>query len=274
VLQSNGVPLRMPVKGPASRSSGLTLSIDSRWTNSYGYQPVEVTVMSATPTRADRTIDIQLHAGWNNSVCAVQTVELPTGSMSATATMLLPVFQSNANNVMWWDVSVDGRKDKDLSAEQNSSFSWAARSTGVSSNLSFLVVGPPQSNRTLVSTNATEFEALSLEMSKLPTHWIAYTALDVVALSQSELEELRTKQPEVFTAICRWVRAGGQLWVSDAGSELENLPALSKLLRLERLCRKRTRLRTKNARRKTILQRKPMKQRWPKTSHRSMNLKT
>ena len=232
VVQINGNPLQMPMKRPVSRTSGLILKIDPRWSNSYGYHPVQVTVASPAPSKRDRVVRIQLHSGWMSSVCAEQTIELPAGSASVTATVSLPVFQSPSNNYMWWDVWVDGVKDKDLSADRSSSFAWMGRSTGVSSNLSFLVAGLPGSDRVLVATNATEFEVLSLTLGNFPTRWIDYTAFDVVALSLPEVELLRTQQPEAFNAIYRWVHAGGQLWIGDAGNELENVPAISKLLRL------------------------------------------
>jgi hypothetical protein len=232
VSQYNGNRIQMPQGFAVSRYSGVTLAIDPRWTNSYGYQPVEITVTAAKVLKRDRVIRIQLHTGWMTSVGAEQVFELPAGSTTATATMSLPVFQAATNSYRWWDVWVDGVKDKDLTADRNSPVAWTNRSSGVQSNLSFLVAGPPQSHRSLVATNATEFEVLSLELPKFPTRWIDYEGLDVVALSRADMETLRTKHPDIFSAICRWVRAGGQLWVGDAGQQLENLPQISKQLRV------------------------------------------
>jgi hypothetical protein len=77
-----------------------------------------------------------------------------------------------------------------------------------------------------------EMEVLSLKLSTFPTQWIDYSAFDVVSLSRSEVQQLVTKQPKSWDAICRWVRAGGSLWISDAGKQLEHLPEISKIFNL------------------------------------------
>ncbi len=81
-----------------------------------------------------------------------------------------------------------------------------------------------------MATNAMELDALSLNLSAFPTRWIDYTAFDVVAISLDEARQLAKNQPATFEAIGRWARAGGQLWISDVGKELEHLPEVSKLL--------------------------------------------
>jgi hypothetical protein len=210
----------------------MTLTVDPRWTNGYGYRPVEVTVASTTPATNDHSVTIQLYAGWNRNVIVEQDLRFPRGSTSATTTVSLPSYQTPTNNYFRWEVWVDGVKDKDLSIERGSSMAWMGSSTGTVASLTFLVAGPKQSNRALVGTNSMRFEILTLELAKFPTQWIDYTSLDVVALSLGEAQQLAQQQPAAFDAIARWVRAGGQLWISDVGKELEKLPAVSKLFHL------------------------------------------
>jgi hypothetical protein len=59
-----------------------------------------------------------------------------------------------------------------------------------------------------------------------------YTCLDAATLSLDELTSLKQSNPEAFQSLRLWVRAGGQLWVNDVGTDFERLPELSELLQL------------------------------------------
>jgi len=230
VAQFNGNKIQLPAKRPTSRRSGLTLTVDPRWTNNYGYRPVEITIASPMPTTADHSIRIRLHAGWYRNVSVEQDFDLPLGSTSVTTTVSLPTYQTSMN-YYWWDLWVDGVKDKDLSVDRVASLAFMGGATASSNaSVTFLVAGPQKNHRSLVATNAMELEALSLNLSAFPTRWIDYTAFDVVAISLDEARQLAKNQPAAFEAICRWARAGGQLWISDVGKELEHLPEVSQLL--------------------------------------------
>ena len=231
VIQFNGTETQLPAKFPFSRRSGLRLRVDPRWTNNYGYRPVEVEISSPKPTTSDHLITIQLHAGYNRNISVEQVFEMPAGSTKATTHVSLPVYQAPVNN-FWWDLWVDGVKDKDLSIDRNSPQAWMSSANGSGSNLTFLVAGSNNTNRTLVSTNALELEVLSLNLAEFPTRWIDYTAIDVVSLSLSEVQQLAKQSPTTFDAIRQWVAAGGQLWVSDIGAELEHLPEVSKVFQI------------------------------------------
>ena len=231
VVQFNGTQTQLPLKFPVSRRTGLSLNVDPRWTNNYGYRPVEVTISSPNPTTVDHVITIELHTGHNRNVSVKQSFEMPAGSTKATTTVSLPVFQTPLNN-FFWDLRVDGIKDKDLSVDYKSPQAWMSGATSSGGNLTFLVAGPNKTHRSLVSTNALELEVLSLNLSAFPTRWIDYTAIDVVSLSLAEVQQLAKQSPTTFEAIRKWVAAGGQLWVSDVGAELEHLPDVSTLLQL------------------------------------------
>ena len=231
MVQPNGSVIRLPSKRPFSRMSGLSITVDPRWTNSYGYWPVEVTITSPKATTSDHTITIRLHNGWNRNLSVEQDFVFPTGSKTATTWVTLPVFQTPLS-YFWWEVRVDGIRDKDLSMDRKSPQAWTGGASGTAAGLVFLVAGPNKMNRGLVSTSAMELEVLSLKLSTFPTRWIDYSAFDVVSLSRNEVQQLATKQPAAWDAICRWVRAGGSLWISDAGKTLEHLPEISKIFNL------------------------------------------
>ncbi len=230
VVQFNGNVMQLPQKLPASRQSGLRLSIDARWSNNYGYQPVEVTISSTKPVASEHLVTIQLHAGWNRNISVEQEFELPKGSTKTSTSITLPIYQT-AQNYYWWDLWIDGVRDKDLSIDRVSALSFLGGSgSSADASVNLLVPGPKKNHRLLVTTNPTELEVLSLEISAFPARWIDYTSFDVVAISLGEAQQLANNRPAVFQAICRWVRSGGQLWITDVGAELEHLSEVSKLL--------------------------------------------
>jgi len=230
--QSNGLQLQLPnTPGRYSRRSQLAVMVDPRWTNSFGYWPVEVTVTCAKASTSDRVITINLHSGWNRASSAEQSFVLPAGALSATTSVTLPVFQTPIQK-LWWDLYVNGVKDKDLSIEETSSQAWSVNVSNSGAGVEVLVAGPSKMHRGLVSTSGMEMQVLSLKLSSFPTRWIDYTAFDVVSLSLSEVQQLVKTQPATWAAICDWVRAGGSLWISDAGQQLEHLPEISKLFKL------------------------------------------
>jgi len=228
--QANGARVQTPLHRPLSRRSGLAVAIDTRWANNYGYRPIEVTVTAPKPAPVDRLITIRLYSGSRGTISVEQGLILPGGSTRASTTLAFPQYQRNAMTYFWWDVWVDGVKDRDLSLDQQSAAGWGWG--GVGTGNSFLVAGPANQRRSLVAPSTGEFEVLSLPLSEFPSRWIEYTCLDVVALALSDLQTLSLSHPAAFTALRRWVHAGGQLWVGDAGAKLEQIPQISQLLSL------------------------------------------
>ncbi len=231
IEQVNGNVVSMPLKGAASRKSGLLLSVDTRWANGYGYLPVEVSISSPKPTTADHLITIQLHSGWENEISVEQDFEFPLGLTKASTTVAVPKYEQ-MSNYFWWDVWVDGVKDVDLTLDRVDAVQVMGGSAGSVSGIKFLVAGRSQNHRSLYATNASDFEVLTLKPGAFPRRWIDYTCLDVVSLSTVELQFLSQADPAAFEALERWVRTGGQLWVSDVGDKLDQLPQVSKLLQM------------------------------------------
>ena len=87
----------MPTNFPVSRKNGLSLTIDTRWANNYGYRPIEVTVKSPRPTTADHLITIRIYTGWWSSQRGGMTVEqefeMLKGSTTATTIVACPQYQ-------------------------------------------------------------------------------------------------------------------------------------------------------------------------------------
>jgi hypothetical protein len=240
--QANGARMRTPRNLPVSRQSQLTLTVDTRWANNYGYRPVEVTISSLKPATADRLVTIRLHSGWRGTVNVEQDFELPLGRTSSSMTIAVPQYYAN-DQFFWWDVWIDGIKDRELSLSKNDTVSSFGGNFGSTSGLSFLTVGPfpgaigpnvagTGSPRTLIAPNTFQFDVLSLWISEFPKRWIDYTCLDVVLLSWGELQLISQTNPAAFEALGHWLRAGGQLWVEQVGNKFEELGELSKMFRL------------------------------------------
>jgi hypothetical protein len=227
----------MPVNRPVSRKSKLQLTVDTRWTNNYGYRPVLVTVSSPTPTTSDHLLTIRLHVsgwGWQHGELTVeQDFEFPLGQTSAATSVPCPQFRLDTQ-YFWWEVWVDGAKDNDLSMEEDVAQRTmvAGFASGSRGALSCLVVGPTSPQRTLMAPASMQFDVLSISIADMPRRWIEYSCFDVVSLSLSEIRLLTQSNPEAYQALRRWVRTGGQLWVSDVGANFEQLADLSKLLQL------------------------------------------
>ncbi|HVT29831.1 MAG TPA: hypothetical protein VHE81_17565 [Lacipirellulaceae bacterium] len=231
VSAPNGNLMVVPQQRSGSRQTGLWLFVDTRWVNGYGYRPVKVTVWSPKPTTAGHTITVQLHCGWQRDVSAAQSISLPIGSTRASTNVSIPIYDQNAS-CFWWNVWVDGVKDIDLSLKKEDALGRWGLTNFSSSNLKLLVPGDNSSFRTFSSSNSMDFDVLSLEPTDFPQRWINYSCFDVVSLSTAELQSIAQTNPTAFEAMARWVRAGGQLWVTEVGADLSQLPQVSKLLHL------------------------------------------
>lgn len=231
VSQSNGSVTKMPLKHAASRSNNLSLSIDTRWSQNYGYRPVKITVTSPKALTNDRLINVRLHSGWNGQITAEQEFTLPAGSAMATIILRMPQYQA-ASPFYWWEVRVDGFLDRDLSLRKEEAFLIAQGGYASISGLSFLSMSSSGGQRTLLSPMSMEFEVLSLSAAEFPDRWIDYTCFDSTTLSLDDLLSLKSSNPAAFAAMQDWIRAGGHLWVNNVGDQFERLPELSELLRL------------------------------------------
>lgn len=233
--QQNGAEVQMPTNYPVSPKNGLSLTIDTRWVNNYGYRPIEVTVKSLTPTTADHRITIRIQTSWwgmqRGSMTVEQEFDMLQGSTTATTLVALPQYQLTTQ-YYWWDVWVDGIKDKDLSRDRRAPV--AIVGSGVTPNsataLSVLVVGPNARQPWSTNPNSQDVEAMSLPVRLFPARWIDYTCFDVVSLSRAELQAVAQSNPSALAAIRHWISAGGQLWIGDAGASWEHLPEVSKTL--------------------------------------------
>ena len=124
--------------------------------------------------------------------------------------------------------------DRELGVAESAAGQLVASGSVNSTNtaLKFLMVGPTAQSQRMVGLGSDVFEALVLSIADLPARWIDYTAIDAIALSPQNLNDLAEKRPEVLTAIRRWSRAGGQLWINPVGDNWERIADVERLLEL------------------------------------------
>ncbi len=234
-VQPNGLQVMVPLDGSVSTQNGLRLWLDTRWTDTYGYRPIEAMISSPVPAPTDRLITIRLRAGWWFrrwiDVVVEQDFELPAGSTSATATIPCPQYQTAVHNV-FWDVWVDGERDRELSLGRDAAMNMMTGGGRYGSEFTMLKIGPAAESRQLSTTPNGNVCILSLQSTELPARWLDYTCFDVVCFTCDQLRQLAASNPDAVGALARWVRAGGQLWIENAGAEWEELPAVDELLGL------------------------------------------
>lgn len=74
------------------------------------------------------------------------------------------------------------------------------------------------------------YTLMAVPLDLLPQRWIDYTSLDLVCISIGQIEQLAAQQPSRWQAIRDWTAAGGNLIVSGAGANFENLGRLDRWL--------------------------------------------
>jgi hypothetical protein len=229
---SNAFYARLPTSTTVSPQSGLQLEVDSRWINGFGYRPISVAVTSPTPTAANHLVTIRFYVGFPDVISVEQDFKMPMGSTAARATVACPQFRDRLTYA--WDVWIDGVKDPNLCVDLSAGMQVYSTnpSPGPNGNLKFLLLGKPLQSGQTTSPGVGTFDTLMLTPSELPTRWLDYTCFDVVSLKPSEIWSIAKIRPEAMVAICRWVRAGGQLWVSQVGDEWEELTDVERSLGL------------------------------------------
>lgn len=229
------VPLSRNNKPTFTKQTGLQITVDTTWAGNRGYRPVTVTASMATAATADTQLTIRFYAGtWRShqAISVEHDFELPQGSASVTSTFSVPQYVDW--NSFSWDIWVDGVEDDYLkltptgfNSGSNSTVAVGRFDLGTASQLN-------RGGTSLVqaATSGAVGEQI-LNLNNLPESWIDYSPLDVVTTTVDALELARVSSPEKLTALLRWVRAGGNLWVLGVGEDFAALPELNQVLAIE-----------------------------------------
>jgi hypothetical protein len=232
--EARGFVATVPNDTTYSLANNLQLEVDTCWPHNYGYRPIRVVFKSAQPTTVEHRIKIRVHvAAWETPNLEVdQSFDIPLGATEAETILRCPQFQAECS--YWWDVWVDGVRDRELCFDEAGSATLhstaVTNATGPATKV--LLVGPKAESNRSRGAGSGLFEDYALAIAELPSRWIDYSAFDVVAISPLDLKTLSRTRPEAITALRRWIRAGGQLWVHPLGSDWKRLGEVERLLEL------------------------------------------
>jgi hypothetical protein len=238
----NGSTVTLPVTRSGapgfSRQNGLQLSIDINWPGQYGYRPVVFKLTSKTAATADRRITIKFTSGdWvpprGKAISVKQSFTFPAGATTASQMLLVPRFQDW--QIATWRVEVDGRSDDYLGIDQmyfgNMGISQAG--AGVMS----LGLNPAQISASNIllqnASNGLGVNVMPMDDKPLPANWVEYSTLDVFIMPAARFEKLADDEPRQTEALLRWVRSGGNLWLTRCGNRWQRLPTIERSLGVE-----------------------------------------
>ena len=172
-LAGSGASITLPIgwskSGPGPQAdpnkSGLTLSINNSWVDSFGYRPLRVEIQSVSgPVKSDRVVTVRFKPmqGYtqNPSTEATQTLEIPAGGTSANMIIAVPAF--GPGNWFSMDVFEDGRKIKELSIpEQGGWASWSGTDKGDNASpVTLLLDDATSALATSLTTNNPQIELM------------------------------------------------------------------------------------------------------------------
>ncbi|MEM9353030.1 MAG: hypothetical protein AAGA92_08450 [Planctomycetota bacterium] len=153
---------------------------------------------------------------------------LPAGSTTVSTKLSVP--QLCDWTLVGWDTWIDGRRDAQLGLSRSMFNAISNINTG---EVSVVTIGSGGGGRSLGrlirELNNNVADITNLTASKTPTHWAGYSCADLVCVDSAALFAMQSK-PDTLLALQRWVRAGGNLWVSNAGERFERLPELEHML--------------------------------------------
>ncbi|MEM9185556.1 MAG: hypothetical protein AAGB00_03580 [Planctomycetota bacterium] len=233
-------PANLPAGSPrVSPDTGLTLSVDSRWSCEYGYRPFTFRFELAAADTADRSITVRLVSfpwgGRNSPAIVEQDVDLPAGKTTAEFTIATPQLSRSQSCV--WMVWVDGEYEPYLSLTEDTAIRQSPQPAAALRVLRPTAAGRA-TGRDAIAELAEALNRFRQESGRdetsqpLPDRWLLYSGLDLVQMSVDELLESAEKHPEAVAALRRWVASGGSLWIEQAGGDFQRLPEVSAALQL------------------------------------------
>ena len=230
-----------PVSAQVQRLTGedLDIVVDSRWagTQNGGYFPVRIRVKN---NAADRQVTFRVERRRSESVS--RAIDLGSGATTELA-LLVPRVGSEWYGGAELTVEVNGRQVEGLTSRvefPNQSSPWPESSLLVISEdkvdfdefdkaVHAFFRSQPGTAGTSSYSVSSESDRQWITPSMLPRTWLAYSGLDLVAVSLATLEAIESEQRD---AILGWVETGGHLLVTAVGGPASESTRLSTVLRL------------------------------------------
>lgn len=227
-------PATVTAQTPVSPTSGLSCLVKTGPIDGYGYRKVRFKLAGAGPAVVASQVSVRFSARQssdNATITAEASGELSPGATDLELTIATP--QYHRWDLVWWDVYVDGFRDRSLSIDEQAPAANPA--TARQNKLHVLDLTESKKVRSvgsrIVMPNVPLFARYRLEPDDT---WAGYSQLDAVMVDLGALEALQRETPTRFEAMLRWVSSGGSLWVVDAGKEERS--RVDELLAAEELC--------------------------------------
>ncbi len=217
----------------------LQIDVDSRWVGCSrgGYCPVRVRVTNRSLTRT-LTFRIMRFGGGQSLPTVKQTLEVP---QNGTLSLTLAVPMVNDTTTGEFRVEHNGAPLERM----KHTVTFPDSAPYERSRTAMIVVAPGVVDTQAFEDGVSTFQhaggaiaagrhfgsrspgSLVLPPSSLPSSWIDYSGVDLVAITQDSLAKL----PRVTrTALTQWTRCGGTLLVTTMGDMTKEQPALQTLL--------------------------------------------
>lgn len=231
--------------GAPSLQSGLLVEVEGGWFNQFGYRPVRLHFESPSgPVVSVKELRVRLSVSdlsRSDADCEVEGSVVMTPGESA-ADLLLYVPQLQEMNLIWWEVEVNGRVDRELSVQSNTKLSLGQ--TGESSELQ--VLRPIKGVVTRGGGSASPDRAAGeLYVGRRRWNqwfdvrceyfkdWIGYTSADCVQIDFDDLRALADKDSEELVALRRWLLTGGMLFVERVDGDVGELREIERAVGVE-----------------------------------------
>ncbi len=250
---SQGFTLALP-QGNKPPVNGLSIVFDTTWPEGGGYLPIRITLRATPPAKIDRLLTLEItnsRFGERRPISVTKDVVIPAGARSVRVVIPYPrrtIYYSTLS----FDVWESGVRLRDLCFENHGMFVTGMRAddcpkilfvTSGTVDLSAFksVTGPSldyvwasnvAGNPSQPITTSSVGTFASMPAADLFDDWINYSALDVIFIRLSELQDLADTRPKVLDALRSWTLAGGNLCVHGVGDDWKKLKPLDELLRL------------------------------------------
>lgn len=224
----------LPATGPVySQASGLRIESETDPAGSFGYARLRIRVEGQAPVAKPRRVHIRFQAGhWRDPQETVVEgeFEVPAGAVSAETSMLLPRFLD-------WQLcgiqtKIDGQPDPELSFG-SAGIIRSGTAPGIAVLTPDWIGLGPATSAFLQSVNAFRGDVEQRTLANFadwPEAWLDYSSYDLVLIDAKGLSDLVAAEPVRAAALAQWVRAGGNLWVTQVGIEWNRIAVVDDFL--------------------------------------------
>ena len=220
-----------------SPQSGLSCVVEGSWFGEQGYRPIRFIFRPKAARTKDVKIGVTVHGsftrGNDKGINVGRSFTLSAGETEVRGFVYVPLVKNW--DVLWWEVTVDGKLDKSLSVEKNSPRSINrsnAKSMAINTADAFgrpSTIGSPGNGRN--GFFGLSFDGRTIDFSQDATkNWLTHSSVDCLHVGAPAFASSAERNPEAFLALRKWLMAGGTLWITQVSNGKEGLKQIEHLL--------------------------------------------